>query len=93
MILGTLQLELYFPDPQSLKEKRQILKSVLTRLKQKFNVSVSELDNMDKWQSSIIGVAYIGRNRNDIDRGLNSVVQFFDQEDQLQVVRQMKELL
>ncbi len=93
MILGTLQLELYFPDPQSLKEKRHILKSVLTRLKQRFNVSVAELDNMGKWQSSIIGVAYIGSNRNDVDRGLNSVLEFFDAEDKLEVVRQMKELL
>lgn len=92
MILGTLQFELYFSNPQSLKEKRHILKSVLTRLRQKFNISIAELGNTDKWQSSIIGAAYIGSSRSDVDRSLNLLLEFLDREEDLEVIRQTKEI-
>ena len=93
MILGSLQLELHFPEPQSLKEKRFVLKSVLVRLRQKFNVSVAELDGMDLWQSSVIGIGTIGKHRKDVDRALTGVLNFFDREPDLRVSRYQKELL
>ena len=43
MLIGTLELALRFPEPQSLKEKRMILKSLVVRLRNRFNVSVAEI--------------------------------------------------
>ncbi len=92
MIFGTIELELFFPNPQSLKEKRQILKSVLARLKNSMNVSVLEMDGLDKWQSSRVGVACIGNTRVDVDRSLNQVLGFFDREPELEVTGQQKQI-
>jgi uncharacterized protein YlxP (DUF503 family) len=50
MIVGLLTLELYLFEAQSLKEKRIIIKSLKDRIKNKFNVSVAEVDANDLWQ-------------------------------------------
>lgn len=44
----------------SLKEKRSIVKSVLARLSNQFNISVAEVDYHDVWQSAVIGLAAVG---------------------------------
>ncbi|MCP4362145.1 MAG: DUF503 domain-containing protein [Chloroflexi bacterium] len=52
----TLQLEAVF----SLKEKRRIIKSIMTRLPQKFNVAVAEVDAHDVWQTAVIAIVTVG---------------------------------
>ena len=63
MVIGVMQLALRIPGAQSLKEKRRVLKSLITRIRNKFNVSVSEVDTQDKWQLSTIAVAHVGSDR------------------------------
>lgn len=52
----TLQLEAIF----SLKEKRHIIKSILNRLPQKFNVAVAEVDHQDVWGTAVIALVTVG---------------------------------
>jgi hypothetical protein len=59
MFLGTLVLELSLPGCESLKEKRHRLKGVIERVRDKFNVSVSEVDFHDLHQSALVGVAMV----------------------------------
>jgi len=59
MIVGLLTLDLHIPEANSLKSKRMVIKSLTERIKQKFNVSVSEVDANDLWQRSIIGIALV----------------------------------
>ncbi|NOZ68531.1 MAG: DUF503 domain-containing protein [Deferribacteres bacterium] len=59
MIVGLLTLDLHIPGADSLKSKRVVIKSLIDRIKNKFNVSVSEVDANNLWQRSVIGVAYI----------------------------------
>src|SRR5579863_8801924 len=56
MPVGLLTLELHIPDAQSLKDKRQVLRSLKDKLRREFNVAVAELDHHDVWQRSVIGV-------------------------------------
>ena len=56
MPVGLLTLELHIAEAQSLKDKRQVLRSLKDRLRAKFNVAVAELDFEDKWQRSVVGV-------------------------------------
>ena len=49
-MVGILKLSLFISDNQSLKEKRKILKSIVTRVHNKFNVSIAEVGSNDKWQ-------------------------------------------
>jgi uncharacterized protein YlxP (DUF503 family) len=59
MIVGLLTLDLHILEAQSLKEKRFVIKSLTDRIKNKFNVSVAEVDANDLWQRAVIGIACV----------------------------------
>ncbi len=59
MIVGLLTLDLHILEAHSLKEKRFVIKSLIDRIKNKFNVSVAEVDANDLWQRAVIGIAYV----------------------------------
>ena len=59
MIVGLLTLDLHIPEANSLKSKRMVIKSLTDRIKNKFNVSVAEVDANNLWQRSVIGIAYV----------------------------------
>lgn len=56
MPIGLLTLEIHIPDAQSLKDKRQVLRSLKDRLRAHYNVAVAELAHQELWQRSRIGV-------------------------------------
>ncbi|RJQ19870.1 MAG: DUF503 domain-containing protein [Nitrospiraceae bacterium] len=59
MIVGLLTLDLHIHESHSLKEKRFVIKSLTDRIKNKFNVSVAEVDANDLWQRAVIGIAFV----------------------------------
>ena len=59
MVIGVCSLELHIPGNGSLKGKRQVLKSLMSRLRKEFNVSVAEVGAHDVWQSAIVGVVCV----------------------------------
>jgi uncharacterized protein YlxP (DUF503 family) len=59
MIVGLLTLDLHIPESHSLKSKRMVIKSLIDRIKKKFNVSVAEVDANNLWQRSVIGIALV----------------------------------
>jgi hypothetical protein len=63
MPVAQLTLEIRIPHAQSLKDRRQVVRSLKDQLKQGFNISVAELDEAVTWQSATIGVVAISRSR------------------------------
>ncbi|MCP4582979.1 MAG: DUF503 domain-containing protein [candidate division Zixibacteria bacterium] len=63
MIIGVVRFGLHLPGAGSLKDKRRILLSLKDRIKNKFNVSVAELEDNELWQKSVIGVAVISNDK------------------------------
>ncbi len=61
----------------SLKGKRQVLKSITARIRNKFNVSVAEVDDHDAWQLATIGICYISTDGRFTNQVLSKVVDFF----------------
>lgn len=59
MVIGLLQVELFLPQVHSLKNKRHILKRVTTRVRNKFNVSISETGNNDLWQRASLSCCIV----------------------------------
>ncbi|MBN1262218.1 MAG: DUF503 domain-containing protein [Anaerolineae bacterium] len=59
IIVGACILELYLPGASSLKEKRSLLKPLLTQLRRRFEVAAAEVDHQDTWQSSSIAIATV----------------------------------
>jgi uncharacterized protein YlxP (DUF503 family) len=92
MLIGTIQIELFLPGAGSLKEKRFVLKSIKTRIRNLFNVSVAEVDFLDKWQRSILGIACVSNNRRFIDETLSKVVGVVSKEDRIEIIDQVIEI-
>jgi hypothetical protein len=69
MVIGILRIDLYMNGNRSLKAKRQILKSLIQRVKSRYNnVSISEVGSHDLWQKATIGISFVGNesvHRND----------------------------
>ena len=91
MVIGTLQLELRFFSPQSLKEKRVLLKSLVTRMRKQFNVSVAEIDGMDLWQTTTLAVAAVGRETKRVNQILDYVSGFVNHERGVEIMKQKME--
>lgn len=91
MVIGTLQLVLHFFQPQSLKEKRVLLKSLVSRIRREFNVSVSEVDGMDLWQTSTLAIAAVGHQTRHVNQVLDRLAEFIRHEGKLEIVQQHME--
>jgi uncharacterized protein len=74
MPVGLLTLELHMPEARSLKDKRQVLRSLKDRLRRHFNVAVAELDFQDVWQSSVIGVVTLSNAEQHVEQSLQLVL-------------------
>jgi uncharacterized protein len=74
MPVGLLTLELYIPDAQSLKDKRQVLRSLKDRLRREFNVAVAELDHHDIWQRSVVGIVTLANEEKHVAEVLQKVL-------------------
>jgi len=74
MVVGILQLRIMIRDAQSLKDKRRIVRSLRDRIRNRFNVSVSEVDSLDRRQQATLGVALATNDRVFADQVLAKVV-------------------
>ena len=74
MVVGILRIELFIPESASLKSKRFAIKSIKDRLRSRFNVSVAEVDNCDKWQRASLGVAAVSNETRHIDSIMGNVM-------------------
>lgn len=79
MVIGACSLELHIPGNGSLKGKRQIIKSLVVRLRREFNVSVAEVGAQDMWQSAIIGVVCVSSDPNYAHGLLTRVAHWVDE--------------
>ena len=73
MPIGLLTLEIHIADAQSLKDKRQVLRSLKDRLRAHFNVAVAELEHQELWQRSKIGVVSISGDGKHLEESLAAV--------------------
>ncbi len=74
MPVGLLTLELHIAHAQSLKDKRQVLRSLKDRLRAKFNVAVAELEHHDTWQRSVVGVVTLSTEERHVEESLQQVL-------------------
>jgi uncharacterized protein len=74
MPVGLLTLELHIADAQSLKDKRQVLRSLKDKLRRNFNVAVAELEHHDQWQRSVVGVVTISNEEKHLREVLQKVL-------------------
>jgi uncharacterized protein len=73
MPIGLLTLEIHIAEAQSLKDKRQVLRSLKDRLRAHFNVAVAELEHQELWQRSKIGVVSISGDGKYLEESLTAI--------------------
>ena len=92
MVVLVLTIELYASWVHSLKEKRMEVKSLLSRLQNKFNISASEVAEQDTHQTIVIGIAAIAANAAQADSICERILQFVENTTDAQMVHVQREL-
>lgn len=80
MMVGLCRITLRLPENASLKGKRQVLKSLVARLHNRFNVSVAEVGDNDSWQIAALGVSCVSNDERHANQVLAGVVRFVQSE-------------
>lgn len=78
MNVGLCRISLRLPENLSLKGKRRVLKSMITRLRNKFNVCVAEVSDQELWQLATLGVCCLSNDKRYTDEVLSKVVNFIN---------------
>ncbi|MFC1873957.1 DUF503 domain-containing protein [Chloroflexota bacterium] len=76
MNIGVCRVKFRLPENMSLKGKRQVIKSITTRVQSKFKVSVAEVDDHDLWQIATIGICCLSNDKRHTNEVLSQVVNF-----------------
>lgn len=78
MVLGVCRLTIDLPEAHSLKEKRRVVKSVTERVRNRFNVSIAEVDQLDVWQSAGIAFVCVSNSTSHVDNTMQTVLRFIE---------------
>jgi uncharacterized protein len=93
VVIGLLTLDLHMPGARSLKDKRQALRSLETRVRNRFNVSVAEVDHQDLWQRSRLAVVAVNTDEAHLQATLRRVEGEAEGSREIQVLSAEVELL
>ena len=78
MVIGAARVELHVHASHSLKEKRGVIRSIVRRIRNEFNVAVAEVGGQDTWQWAVLGLAAVGHDRTSVRALLERVIDFVD---------------
>jgi uncharacterized protein YlxP (DUF503 family) len=79
MITESAKLTFYIAHANSLKDKRQVCRSLIDKTRQRFNVSVSEVDTQDTHQTLTIGIAVVSGDTTHARRSLDEIIRFMEE--------------
>ncbi len=78
MNIGACKLRLRLPENQSLKGKRQVVKSITERVKNRYNVAIAEVDDQELWQIITLGITCVSTSPQHANEVLSRVVDFIE---------------
>ncbi len=93
MHVGTLTVTIYLAEGSSLKDKRQMIKSLVETTRRKFNVSIAEVDDLDVWRRATLGVACVSNDAAHVNRVLDKVLDYMESNPALDVGEVQMEML
>lgn len=79
MVIGVCQITLHLPECHSLKEKRQIVKSMMARVHNQFEVAVAEVENNDLWQIATLGMSCVSNSSQHASEVLERVQNYIEE--------------
>ena len=92
MMIAAMSFRLHTPWTHSLKEKRMVVKSLVSQLQNRFHVSVAEIDEQDTHQIIVIGVAAIVPHNAIADSLMEEISQFVENASEAEVLEETREI-
>ena len=86
MVVLVGEVQLHLPESRSLKDKRQVVKSIKERIRNRFNVSIAEVDYLDLWQRCAIAIAVVSTSRAHADEVMSKAVDFIEMDGRAQLL-------
>lgn len=94
MNAGICKVKIHLLESRSLKDKRRIVKSIISRLRNQYNISIAEVDDQDLWQMVSLGIACVSNQNQHVDEILSKVLGFITSNyPELEIVEQEMEIL
>ncbi len=94
MNVSVCRLSLRLPENQSLKGKRRVIGSLTSKVRNRFNASIAEVDDNDVWQVATLGIACVSNSSRHADEMLSSVLSFIESSrEDLEVVSEQRETI
>ncbi|WP_416150909.1 DUF503 domain-containing protein [Salipaludibacillus sp. HK11] len=87
MILASISVEALIYNSQSLKDKRSITKSASTRIKQRLNVSIAEINHQDVWQRVEWAIVTVGTETKQVEKELHRAISILETYQDLEITR------
>lgn len=85
-------LEMHIPEASSLKQKRTVLQSLIKRMRNQYNVSVTEVGSQDLWQRSEIGLAAVCHTGSGADAIIRRLISFVEQDGRVNIISVKQEI-
>ena len=79
-------------DALSLKDKRMVIKSLIERIKSRFNVSICEASDNDKWQVSNLGISFVSNESKYNEKIIEKIINFIDNDERVEITSIEKEM-
>lgn len=93
MVVGICSLELMIYESNSLKDKRQVIKSIIGKIQSRFNVSIAEVALNDRWKNSKIGFACVTNDITHANQIISNVLNFIEGDVRVEIIDQQIEIL
>ncbi len=93
MVVGICAVELLLHNSLSLKAKRQVIKSILGRVRSKFDLSIAEVAHQDKWQKSRLGFAVVTNEGGRAHKMLENVIRHVERLQMAEIIDSRIEIL
>ena len=92
MFVTNMLISITIYDALSLKDKRMVVKSIVERIKSRFNVSVCEASDNDKWQVSDLGFSFVSNESKYYEKTIEKIINFIDNDDRVEITNIDKEM-
>lgn len=93
MVIGTMKMNIHIPWAHSLKEKRMVVKSLCAKARNKFNISIAEVEKQDIHQIIVLGIACVAGDNGQADSILDHVINFIESSTEGEIIKVERDVI
>jgi hypothetical protein len=93
MVVGVMKVSMMIPGSGSLKSKRKVVRSLLDRLRAKFNLAAAEVEDNDLWQRAGLGLAFVSNDRSFVNSVMDKVLDFMERNTDAEIIDTQLEII